>query len=290
MQHENDQLCFERVHTHAVDILQKQQKSILPTLLHLERSRSSLSQTILERGSGIETTTAHLLQDIAPTLNGSSLSPNYYGFVTGGITPAARVAEGLVSTYDQNPSIHLPDQTIASIVEDNALKLLIDLLHLDQSEWSRVFSTGATASNILGLACGREHTINQRIKTRLGITPQESVGSLGLLRACRIAEIEDVRIFTTRAHSSLYKASSVLGLGRSCVEDIAKSNSDFTFDLHVLERKLESNQDKGVSIVVISCGEVNTGLFATYGEKDVQMIRKLCDQYGAWLHVDGGDP
>lgn len=42
----------------------------------------------------------------------------------------ARVAENLVSTYDQNPQVHLPNQTVASNVEDKALRLLMDLLRL----------------------------------------------------------------------------------------------------------------------------------------------------------------
>lgn len=289
MEHDNDRACFEHVHRHSVHILQKQNVSILPVLSTIEDSRARLHQAIPQHGLGIEATTDHLLQDIAPALNASSRAANYYGFVTGGITPAARVAETLVSTYDQNPAVHLPDQTIATNVEDKALRLLMDLLHFDQNEWSGVFSTGATASNVLGLACGREHIVNQRIKDRLGPDSQESVGSSGLLKACRVAGVEDVHIYATMAHSSLYKASSILGLGRSCVKDISKSKGNPTFDLNVLEEKLASDHDKSVSIVVVSCGEVNTGLFATYGDKDLRIIRKLCEKYGAWLHVDGGE-
>ncbi len=289
MEQDNDRACFERVHRHSVHILQKQDISILPELSTIEHSRARLHQAIPQHGLGIEATTDHLLQDIAPALNASSLTANYYGFVTGGITPAARVAETLVSTYDQNAALHLPDQTIASNVEDKALRLLMDLLHFDQNEWSGVFSTGATASNVLGLACGREHIVNQRIKERLGPDSQESVGSLGLLQACRVAGVEDIHIYATMAHSSLYKASSILGMGRSCVKDISKSKGNPTFDLHVLEEKLASNHNKSVSIVVVSCGEVNTGFFATYGDMDLRIIRKLCKKYGAWLHVDGGE-
>jgi glutamate/tyrosine decarboxylase-like PLP-dependent enzyme len=39
--------------------------------------------------------------------------------------------------------------------------------------------------------------------------------------------------------------------------------------------------------VAISCGEVNTGRFATTGIDQMKEIRRLCDEYGAWLHVDG---
>ena len=133
-------------------MLSKESIPVLPEFSTIKESRSCLLQQLPKHGIGIEKSTNHLLQDIAPALNGSSLSPNYYGFVVGGITPAARLAECVVSLYDQNPLVHLPDQTVASNVEDKALRLLTDLLRFDQSAWSGIFSTGATASNILGLA------------------------------------------------------------------------------------------------------------------------------------------
>ena len=287
MEDDKDIACLENAHAHSLETLRRQSSTVLPEPSILETSRSTLIQNIPEHGRGIAGTTNHLLQDIAPALNASSLSPNYYGFVIGGVTPAARVADNLVSTYDQNPSVHLPDQTVASNVEDNALRLLMDLLRFDQKEWSGTFSTGATASNVLGLACGREYVLNERIKSRLGPDSEESVGSLGLLKACRLAGVEEINILTTMAHSSLFKASSILGLGRACVHNVGTSNGNITFDLQELEQQLQSGHHDSASIVVVSCGEVNTGFFATHSLAEVQALRNLCDKYGAWLHVDG---
>ena len=287
MRDAKDIVCLDNAHSHSLQIVQQQSIPVLPQSSRLENARSALLGNIPEHGLGIEQTTNHLLQDIAPALNASSLSANYYGFVTGGITPAARVADNLVSTYDQNPSVHLPDQTVASNVEDKALRLLLDLLRFDQKQWSGIFSTGATASNVLGLACGREYILNERIKSRLGPRSEESVGSLGLLKACQIAGVEEINIFTTMAHSSLFKASSILGLGRACVRDVGTPNGNVTFDLGKLEQQLKSSHHNSASIVVISCGEVNTGLFATHSFAEVQALRDLCDRYSAWLHVDG---
>lgn len=285
----DDLTCLERVYAHTIQLLQKQSISVLPDLSTLKASRSSLLQRLPEHGGlGLEKTTDHLLRDIAPALNGSSLSPKYYGFVTGGVTPAARVADVLVSTYDQNPQMHLPDQTIASNVEDRALRLLMEVLRFEPSAWSGVFSTGATASNILGLACGREHLLNNRLKDRLGSNTKETIGSLGLLRGCRLAEVDEIHIYTTLAHSSLYKASSILGLGHSCIKHVGKSDNDLGLDMTKLEQQLELDWQNKVSIVVISCGEVNTGLFATHGYDELKALRRVCDKYGAWLHVDGG--
>ena len=286
METDHDIACLENAHGHSLHILQERSIPILPASCRVELARSALPRNIPEQGLGVEQTTDHLLKDIAPCLNASSLSANYYGFVTGGVTPAARIADILVTTYDQNPLVHLPDQTVASNVEDKALRLLMDLLRFDQSEWSGVFSTGATASNVLGLACGREYILNERIKGRLGPDSEESVGSVGLLKACRIAGVENINIFTTMAHSSLFKATSILGLGRACVHDVGASNGSVEFDLPKLEQQLKSSHHSSASIVVISCGEVNTGLFATHSPAEVQVLRDLCDKYGAWLHVD----
>lgn len=283
-----DRACLERVHRHTVNVIEKQAEPVLPNLSTLSDSRSTLPRRLPENGLGVEKITDHLLVDICPALNRSSLSPNYYSFVTGGVTPAARIAESLVSLYDQSPSVHLPDQTIASNVEDRALRLLMELLHFDPTAWSGVFTTGATGSNVLGLACGREHIVNERLNGRLGQDSQGTLGSLGLLQACRLAGIDEIHIYTTMAHSSLYKASSILGLGRSCVKDVREAEFDIFFDFTKLEEHLGSGQHNSASIVVISCAEVNTGLFATSRYNDLQRLRQLCDKYHAWLHVDGG--
>ncbi|KAL2044958.1 hypothetical protein N7G274_002733 [Stereocaulon virgatum] len=287
MDNVNDNACLERIYALSADALSKRQMPVLPDVSALAFCRACLFESIPDHGIGVEETTNHLCLDVAPVLNASGLSPNYYGFVTGGITPAARVAESLVSLYDQTPQVHLPNETIASNVEDRALSLLLDLLNFDRRKWSGVFTTGATASNVVGLACGREFIINQRLKACMGPESQGSLGSLGLLKACRMAQIDEINIYTTMAHSSLYKASSIVGLGRSCVHDVRRSGSGFGFDLEDLERRMESGQHNSVSIVVVSCGEVNTGLFATYGRRDLLNLRSLCDKYGAWLHVDG---
>lgn len=99
----------------------------------------------------------------------------------------------------------------------------------------------------------------------------------------RIAGIESVQILTTVPHSSLRKAASILGIGRSSVRNVGLPNAPHRFDMQALRSAL--SKPKVASIVAISCAEVNTGFFATSGE-DMQRIRNLCDRYGAWIHTD----
>ena len=87
----------------------------------------------------------------------------------------------------------------------------------------------------------------------------------------------------------MYKAASIVGLGRASVKNIPVSKLEpWKLDVSVLESELAREKDGIVSIVAISAGEVNTGRFATDGLATMKVLRDLCDKYKAWLHVDGG--
>ncbi|KAL9130866.1 MAG: hypothetical protein Q9217_001067 [Psora testacea] len=269
--------CLERVHAHANALLREDAYLMrtLPDASKIQEAESRLLTDLPERGTGIERMTGHLIEDVTPGLNASSLSTNYYGFVT-------------VALYDQNPQVHLPDQTVASTVEDRALRLLMQLLRFEPATWSGVFTTGATASNVHGLLLGREYVIIQALRRRFsGLDPAVNVGAHGLIAACRAAGLESVDVYTTMPHSSLLKAASVAGIGRCNVHDVASCKENILFDMESLADLLEKRRDKSAAIIVISCGEVNTGMFATDGYESVLALRSLCDWYGAWLHVDG---
>lgn len=279
------------------------------------------------RARGARATLDHIVDTVVPALNGQNLSGRYFGFVTGGTLPVAEAADNVVSALDQNLAVHLPDQTVATAVEDAALRMLLDVLALGgirslaetgtetgteagtetgtetgtpsggssttgipaETPWTgRTFTTGATASNVLALALGREALVDARLQQRTGAT----VAGLGLLAACRLAGLQDIRVLTSMAHSSLYKAASIVGLGRAAVVDLPLSAAEpWRLDLAAVERVLADAHAAGghvAHIVAVSAGEVNTGRFATTGRADMLRLRALADTYGAWIHVDGG--
>jgi glutamate/tyrosine decarboxylase-like PLP-dependent enzyme len=111
-----------------------------------------------------------------------------------------------------------------------------------------------------------------------------SIAECGIYKAMQHAHLDDIQILTTVPHSSLRKAASIAGLGRGNVKDVGRKDSPHRFDMEALEHALATSANTA-SIIVISCGEVNTGLFATNGT-EIAHIRSLCDKYSAWLHVD----
>lgn len=257
---------------------------ILPDASLLRSLTQSLPQSLPPTTLGTEATTTHLLTTLLPSLNHQSLSPRYYGFVTGSVHPVAQFADNLVSALDQNVQVHLPAHSASTRIEDSALRMVVSLLDFDEAQWKgRTFTTGATASNVLGLACAREAVIAQRLPPDSGKT----VADLGVLRACLEAGISDVQVLTSLGHSSLSKAASVVGLGRGSVKDVAREEEPWRLDLDALEEELKKEKEGVVSIIAVSAGEVNTGRFAT-GLLDMPKIRSLADRYGAWVHVDGG--
>ncbi|KAM3437740.1 hypothetical protein NHJ13734_004503 [Beauveria thailandica] len=276
----------------------------LPALSTIRAAEASLpdpSSPSYLAGAAPSAVALHIARDIAPALTGQNASSRYLGFVTGGALPLAEWADNVVSALDQNVQVHLPTQTVATAVEDAALEMLARLLRLlpdndDDDDgcggWrGRTLTTGATASNVLGLACGREHVIGNKFAAAAGEEEEQQqqravVGEMGLLAAARAAGVDEIQVLTSMGHSSLGKAASVVGLGRRAVRELRLSEEEpWRFDMDAAEAAM---QRPGVAtILAMSAGEVNTGRYALRGIDEWKRVRALADRYGAWIHVDG---
>ena len=271
-------MSFLRTSYNRIQDAVSQDSLALPDPSTISSPTSELYSRLPTRGLGDESTLKHLLDDVIPFLGRSKTSANYYGFVTGGVLPIAEVADNVVTAFDQNVAVHLPSQSISTVVEDHAFRLLLELLALSSEEWTgRTFTTGATAANILGLACGREAILRTDGK--------ESAAECGIMAAYRRKGIDGIQVLTAAGHSSLYKAASMVGIGSGNVIDCGIVAEPWRFDLTLMETLLK--KERMASIVVVSCGEVNTGRFEAQ-TSEMETIRSLCDQYNAWLHVDAG--
>jgi glutamate/tyrosine decarboxylase-like PLP-dependent enzyme len=81
-------------------------------------------------------------------------------------------------------------------------------------------------------------------------------------------------------HSSIIKASAMLGIGRRNVRTFAADSSG-RLDIEALHRAL-GELDGRPAIVVANAGEVNAGEF-----DPIEAMADAAQDHGAWLHVDG---
>lgn len=129
--------------------------STLPTLPSSEAYQhaiSSLPSRLPSHGLGTTGALSFIQDEILPGCLQAQNGPRYFGFVTGGVTPAAQLTDVLLTSYDENVQVTLPGQTAATAVEARTLVLVLDLIGVERDVWKgRTVTTGATASNVLGL-------------------------------------------------------------------------------------------------------------------------------------------
>ncbi|KAF3936834.1 hypothetical protein ABW19_dt0204655 [Dactylella cylindrospora] len=227
---------------------------------------------------GLQKTVQGLLNALVPGIFAQS-SPHFYGFVTGGALPPALLADFLVTMLDLDVMVHLPNDSIHTTIERHTIYMLCDLFHLPRSfALGSTITTGATGSNILGLACGREWLLSRD-------DPSCSVAKLGYLQSALKSGVHNgVKIIVARPHSSIAKAAAILGLGSENLINLPASDEEpWNMDLEGLERLLSHQKEEKVRYLVVGqLGEVNTGRFMN----NIPLLRELCTKYGAWLHID----
>jgi glutamate/tyrosine decarboxylase-like PLP-dependent enzyme len=192
-----------------------------------------------------------------------SSGPRFFHWVMGGATPAALGADWLTSLLDQNAG-GWDASPLASQLELLSLRWLRDLFALP-SHWDGVLVTGGQMANFTGLAAAR-----QWWGERHGVDVSAD-GLAGLPQAPLLT--------SSFVHVTGLKALAMLGLGRGRLKICADATG--AMDLAALERELRTLEG-APAIVIGNAGEVNTGLF-----DPLEQIADLCEEFGAWLHVDG---
>lgn len=213
-----------------------------------------------DKGAGTASVLQYFKENIVPKL-AHSTGPNYFGFVTGGSTPASLIGDQLVSIFDQNAfGSH---DSIAPLIEHQTIDFLKQLFGLDAS-FDGSFVTGATMSNFVSLAIARQWVGEQQ-----GIdVSQDGATTLSL------------QVVSATAHSSSIKALSMLGIGRKNWKSIDTLPQREAIDVDKLESFLSSHAQQS-TIVIANAGTVNTGDF-----DDLLALGKLKEKYNFWLHVD----
>ncbi len=193
----------------------------------------------------------------------ASPGPRYWGFVTGGSTPASIVGDWLASVYDQNTQAVKGQGGTSASIEFETINLLLQLLALPKS-FLGGFVTGATMSNFTCLAVARQWFGKQFGKdfAKDGISAP-------------------INILTATPHSSSIKSLAMLGIGSNNFTTIKNIEGNReAVDVNDLEKNIESLNGKPF-ILISSAGTVNTADF-----DDFEAISKLKSKYNFWWHID----
>lgn len=195
-------------------------------------------------------------------------SGRYFGFVIGGLHPAAYGAELLAATWDQNAGLYAVAQGVA-IAEEVAAGWLLDVLDLP-ADASVGFVTGGQMANFTCLAAARHNVLREA---------GWNVEADGLQGAPKVNVI-----VKTERHSTVPRALRHLGLGDSSAIEIP-SDSQSRIDTQALRQALA--RIDGPTIVCVEAGNINFGSFDNYAA-----VADAADQHRArgnptWVHVDG---
>jgi len=223
--------------------------------------RAALGLELADDGVDPEVVIDELVAGADPGIVASA-GPRYFGFVTGGALPAALAADWLASAWDQNAHMWVGSPA-ASVVEEVVEEWVLSLLGLP-ADASVGLVTGAQMANVTCLAVARDVVLK-----RAGW----DVASQGLIGAPPLTVIAG-----QEAHATIFRALRMIGLGRDAAHLVAVDGQG-AIEPDALARGL---RDAGPAIVCAQAGNVNSGAF-----DPLEPIEYLCEQSGAWLHVDG---
>jgi glutamate/tyrosine decarboxylase-like PLP-dependent enzyme len=200
-----------------------------------------------------------LLDEAASPATIASAGGRYFGFVTGGVLPAALAAGWLGSAWDQNAFSTVSSPPGAAI-EAIALDWVREVLGLP-ADCAGAFVTGATMANFTALAAARHAVL-----ARAGWDAEAD----GLFGAPPVTVLVGEEV-----HATLFKILGLLGLGRERVVQVPADD----------QGRMRADAIPAISgpaIVCTQAGNVNSGAFDPIGA--------VCERAhgdGAWVHVDG---
>lgn len=183
----------------------------------------------------------------------------YFGFVNGGVIPAALAARWLSDFWDQNSALYAMSPVTAKL-EEVTESWLRELLGLPDNV-AAGFVSGSSLAIFCGLAAARY---------RIFENSNWDINKKGFCGA------PPVRVVAGRqAHGTVVKAIALLGFGVDNIEWVETDAEGRIIAAQIPEL------DKH-TIVILQAGNVGSGAFDSFAE-----ICEKAGNAGAWVHIDG---
>jgi glutamate/tyrosine decarboxylase-like PLP-dependent enzyme len=200
-----------------------------------------------------------LLDKIGSPATLATTGGRYFGFVIGGMLPAALAANWLAGAWNQNVALRVMSP-VAAELEEVVLRWVCEALELPL-DCAGGLVTCATMANFSALLAARNALL-----AREGWDVTEN----GMFGAPPIEIVVGAEV-----HASILKALSLAGFGRKRVTMVAT-------DAQGRMRADQLPRFSPRTVVCIQAGNVNTGAFDPALE-----ICEAAKRQGAWVHVDG---
>ena len=191
-------------------------------------------------------------------------SPRFFGWVIGGVLPAALGADWLTSVWDQNAGL-LVSSPAAAGVERAAGGWLLELVGLPAGSGVG-FVTGGMMANFTCLAAARDAVL-RRVGWDVEVDGLQGAPTVRVLVGAE-------------RHDTVDLALRFLGLGAGRAIEVDVDDQGRIVPA-ALAAALEAHAD-GPTIVCLQAGNVHSGAFDPF-DSGVAVAHR----HGAWVHVDG---
>jgi glutamate/tyrosine decarboxylase-like PLP-dependent enzyme len=183
----------------------------------------------------------------------------YFGFVNGGVIPAALAVRWLADFWDQNTALYVISP-IAAKLEEVCEAWLKKLFSLPENVVAG-FVSGSSLAIFCGLAAAR-----YRIFDNSGW----DINKKGFYGAPRLRVVAG-----RQAHGTVIKAIALLGLGIDNIEWVETDAQGriIASDIPELDAR---------TILILQAGNVSSGAFDSFDE-----ICEKANKVNAWVHIDG---
>ncbi len=254
--------ALDRASTHARDWLASVPKRPIPPSRTADELAAGFA-TELPEGPTDPAEVVDLLAAAAEDGLMAIGSGRFYGWVMGGVLPAALAADWMVSAWDQNTGIRYATPA-TSAAEEAAGGWLLDLLGLPDG-CDVGFVTGGTMANFTGLAAGRQYLFTEVgwDLDRLGLAGGPSLSVL----------------VGAERHESVDQALRYLGLGTPTV---LPADHQGRIEPAALAEALADLT--GPVMVCLQAGNVHSGAFDPFTEA-IAVARSYAGP--VWIHIDG---
>ena len=183
----------------------------------------------------------------------------YFGFVDGGVIPAALAARWLSDFWDQNAALYVMTP-VAAKLEEVCESWLQELLGLDEKVVAG-FVSGSSMAIFCGLAAARYRIFQNN---------DWDINAKGFYDAPKIKVVAG-----RQAHGTVVKAIALLGFGTDNIKWVETDTQG-----RIIPSEMPELDES--TILILQAGNVNSGAFDPFDE-----ICEKANKANAWVHIDG---